>query len=455
MRGEQRRLAGGGAPATSARVTTGALAQPPAAVARQLPIATGVALPMAAAAPVISMTPRGMPLAQATGELVVSGDGPSSYTGVVARAVPLGHAKQQDCRTALRMMAQTMPESAALMEVFRTIEAKGPPAGMLRGDFTALTLQVREKWGSDVWTRSVMVQHASVLKLFPEDRREPEPEPESRAYQYGGDGAYGGGQRPRSATSPAAYGGGRASPSYSGRSPTAATGSYGGGGGVSSPTTSRSYGGGGGGSPQSRAPIVGGRSPQSRAPIVGGGGTALTGRSSPIVGGGAAAAADDSDDDDDEGEAEMAAAMEHVRQLGEIRELQRRNIREGVGDAEGTDERVVAMYAGLIQTAGLTYQGVVQHDKVAKGVTKATGLDRIPAHRNGSRTDCSLCLEEMPIGLRVAKLPCCGNIFHFSVVRPHEKWAEDPNQESCCGIENCLEQVGSCPLCRQDLHKML
>lgn len=99
--------------------------------------------------------------------------------------------------------------------------------------------------------------------------------------------------------------------------------------------------------------------------------------------------------------------MEHVRRLSEIRELQRRNIREGIGDAEGTDERVVAMYAELIDTAGLTYQGVVQHDKVAKKLSKSQ-LDRIPAKRNPSATTCSLCLEPMPVGLRVATLPCCG-----------------------------------------------
>ena len=99
--------------------------------------------------------------------------------------------------------------------------------------------------------------------------------------------------------------------------------------------------------------------------------------------------------------------MEHVRRLGEIRELQRRNIREGIGDAEGTDERVVAMYADLIDTAGLTYQGVVQHEKVAKGLTKEK-LDRIQPKRNPSRTDCALCLEPMQVGLRVATLPCCG-----------------------------------------------
>jgi hypothetical protein len=199
-------------------------------------------------------------------------------------------------------------------------------------------------------------------------------------------------------------------------------------------------------------------------PIVGGGSPRIVSSGTPRSGGlhqgfpsSGSAAADDAaaDDDDDETEEEMATAMEHARQLSEIRQLQRRNIREGVGDAQGTDECVVAMYAALIQTAGLTYRGVIQHDKVAKGLTQATGLNRVQAHRNLSGTDCSLCLEELPIGLRVAKLPCCGNVFHFSVVRPHETWAADPNQESCCGIENCLEQVGSCPLCRQDLHDKL
>lgn len=103
----------------------------------------------------------------------------------------------------------------------------------------------------------------------------------------------------------------------------------------------------------------------------------------------------------------MEAAMRHVEQLAKIRELQRCNIRDGIGDAEGKDERVVAMYAALIDTAGLTYQGVVQHDKVAKGLSKLQ-LDRIPATRNTCPTDCSLCLETMPAGLRVATLPCCG-----------------------------------------------
>jgi hypothetical protein len=65
------------------------------------------------------------------------------------------------------------------------------------------------------------------------------------------------------------------------------------------------------------------------------------------------------------------------------------------------------MYADLIDTAGLTYQGVVQHDKVAKGLTKEK-LERIQPKRNPSRTDCALCLEPMQVGLRVATLPCCG-----------------------------------------------
>ena len=76
---------------------------------------------------------------------------------------------------------------------------------------------------------------------------------------------------------------------------------------------------------------------------------------------------DQGDDEDDAREQE--ASMREVQQLIKIRELHRRNIADGVGDSDGTDERVVAMYASLIQTAGLVYQNVVQHERVAKGLT--------------------------------------------------------------------------------------
>ncbi len=118
---------------------------------------------------------------------------------------------------------------------------------------------------------------------------------------------------------------------------------------------------------------------------------------------------DSDDEDEDAARREMEASMRQVEQLAKIRELQRRNVRDGIGDAEGRDERVVAMYAALIDTAGLSYQGVVQHEKVAKSLSKLQ-LDRIPAKQNPSPNECSLCLDMMPAGLRVATLPCCGGV---------------------------------------------
>ena len=46
---------------------------------------------------------------------------------------------------------------------------------------------------------------------------------------------------------------------------------------------------------------------------------------------------------DEETRREMEESMRQVNQLRQIRELQRRNIAAGIGDAQGTDERVVAM----------------------------------------------------------------------------------------------------------------
>ena len=46
---------------------------------------------------------------------------------------------------------------------------------------------------------------------------------------------------------------------------------------------------------------------------------------------------------DEETRREMEESMRQVNQLRQIRELQRRNIAAGIADAQGTDERVVAM----------------------------------------------------------------------------------------------------------------
>ena len=142
--------------------------------------------------------------------------------------------------------------------------------------------------------------------------------------------------------------------------------------------------------------------------------------------------------------------------------------------------------AGLIDEAGLEYQNVVQHERVAKPLTAATGLERIPTKRVTSPAECPLCLESLAVGSIAATLPCCGKLFHHSTVRPHTAWAADPHIAACCGIQNwcaarpypsephafaqaefmhsraflltnlvvclrSLEQVGSCPLCRQDV----
>jgi hypothetical protein len=374
--GEQRRAATVTAPPVQrGSGALGGTPRSPAAlpVAAAVPIARAVPvrpLPAASATPMLrSRDGVGQPLAQAVGELVTSADSSgSSYSGVVARAVPIDEA--QDPMSTLRAMLLTRPRPDAILDVFRQIEQRGAPAGVTQTMFKALTTQVREKWGQEVWTRSVMVQHAQVQERFPESLQlEPEPEPARRATTYGGG-------RPSTSTM---YG--RSSPT-TGRAQTSTYGRSGGSPGPPSPAPAVGGGGSGGG---------------------GGGG----GGGGYIGGGVSAVAADDDSDDDEEGQREMEAAMEHVRRLGEIRELQRRNIREGIGDAEGTDERVVAMYADLIDTAGLTYQGVVQHDKVAKGLTKEK-LERIQPKRNPSRTDCALCLEPMQVGLRVATLPCCG-----------------------------------------------
>ena len=142
----------------------------------------------------------------------------------------------------------------------------------------------------------------------------------------------------------------------------------------------------------------------------------------------------------------MAAAMEHVRKLGEIRELQRRNIAAGIGDADGTDERVVEMYRSLIDTAGLDYQGVVMHDKVAKPLSAAQ-IARVPTKTvDVAGVECPLCMEPMPVGTRAASLPCCGKFFCHSKIRPHDRWAANPNEQSCCGIENWCAQLPSLSL---------
>jgi hypothetical protein len=152
----------------------------------------------------------------------------------------------------------------------------------------------------------------------------------------------------------------------------------------------------------------------------------------------------------DEATREQEESMRHVQRLSEIRAIQRRNVEEGIGDAQGRDEHVTEMYANLMMESGVSYQPVVQGaPALAKGLDLEEQQLQVPSKTVEIEEECSLCLEPMPVGSCVAMLPGCGHLFHHSAIRPNARWAANPDEDACCGVENCLELTGSCPMCRQ------
>jgi hypothetical protein len=150
----------------------------------------------------------------------------------------------------------------------------------------------------------------------------------------------------------------------------------------------------------------------------------------------------------DEDSREQEESLRHVRRLQEIRAIQRRNVQEGIGDASGNDERTTEMYRELIDDSGADFTVPVQGaPALARGLALASE-QTVPSAVVEVEEECSLCLEPMPVGSSAAALPSCGHVFHHSTVRPNAKWAENAAEDTCCGIENCLELTASCPMCR-------
>lgn len=155
----------------------------------------------------------------------------------------------------------------------------------------------------------------------------------------------------------------------------------------------------------------------------------------------------------DEAIREQEESMRHVQRLSEIRAIQRRNVEEGIGDAQGRDEQVTEMYADLMADSGVSYQPVVQGaPALAKGLDLEKRQLEVPSKLVEVEEECSLCLEPMPVGSYAAILPGCGHLFHHSAIRPNARWAANPDEDACCGVENCLELTGSCPMCRQEVN---
>lgn len=154
----------------------------------------------------------------------------------------------------------------------------------------------------------------------------------------------------------------------------------------------------------------------------------------------------------DEAIREQEESMRHVQRLSEIRAIQRRNVEEGIGDAQGRDELVTEMYANLMSDSGVNYQPVVQGaPALAKGLDLQSQQLKVPSKVVEVEEECSLCLEPMPVGSYAAVLPGCGHLFHHSTIMPNARWAANPDEDACCGVENCLEMTASCPMCRQEV----